>query len=151
MRVGVVFLLGLAGAAGSFAAEGAAKPAARYGVEADLTTYPQDAPKDALSSVLKAADAGKFDYLAAQLADPAFIDERVKGQFGGHFDAQVRDVHARLDAATLKQLHRFLDDGDWTVGDDEASVRLKGLADRAVFFRKIDGRWYMEHRSKPKG
>ena len=100
--------------------------------------------------MLKAADAGRFDYLAAQLADPSFIDERVKGVFAGSFDEQVKDVRARLDPFTLKLLHRFLDDGEWTTGDDKASVRLKDLGDRAVFFRKIDGRWFMEHRSKPK-
>ena len=150
MRVGVGLLVGLACTVRLAAAEGEAKPAARYGVEADLKAFPQGAPKETLASVLKAADAGKFDYLAAQLADPDFIDGRVKGVFGGSFGEQVKDVRARLDPATLKQLHRFLDDGEWTAGDDRASVRLKDLGDRAVFFHKIDGRWFMEHRSKPK-
>jgi hypothetical protein len=149
MRVAVGCVLCLACAAGLFAAEGGA-PAGRYGVAVDLAVYPQGTPKETLASVLKAAAAGKFDYLAAQLADPTFIDERVKA-LGGDFAEQVKDTQARLDLATLKQLHRFLDDGDWAVGDAEASVRLKDLEDRAVFFRKIDGRWYMEHRSKPKG
>jgi hypothetical protein len=150
MRVGVAIFLGLAFTAGPVAAEGEAKPAVRYGVEVDQKTYPQSAPKETLASVLKAADAGHFDYLAAQLADPSFIDDRVKGVFGGSFDEQVKDVRARLDPSTLKQLHRFLDDGEWTTGDDKASVRLNDLGDRAVFFRKIDGRWFIEHRSKPK-
>ena len=150
MRVAGVLLLGLVGAAGLFATEAAAKPAARYGVEVDLPTYPQGTPKETLASVLKAADAGRFDYLAAQLAEPSFIDGRVQGVFGGHFDEQVKDVRARLDPTARKQLRRFLDDGDWTIGDEKASVRLKDLDDRAVFFRKIDGRWFMEHRSKPK-
>ena len=149
MRVAVGCVLGLACAASLLATEGAA-PAGRYGVAVDLSTYAQGTPKETLASVLKAAAAGKFEYLAAQLADPAFIDERVKA-LGGDFAEQVKDTQARLDPPTLKQLHRFLDDGDWTVGDAEASVRLKELEDRAVFFRKIDGRWYMEHRSKPKG
>jgi hypothetical protein len=150
MRVGVIVVLGLACTAGLSAADDGAKPAARYGVEVDLKTYPQGAPKETLASVLKAADSGKFDYLAAQLADPVFIDDRVKGLLAGSFDEQVKDTRARLDPPALKQLHRFLDDGVWTSDDATASVRLKDLADRAVFFRKIDGRWYLEHRSKPK-
>ncbi len=150
MRVGAVFLLGLACAAGQTATGGEAKPAARYGVEVDLKSYSQGTPKETLASVLKAADAGRFDYLAAHLADPTFIDERVKGVFGGRFNDLVKDVRTRLDPSTLKLLHRFLDDGEWTTGDDKAAVRLKDLGDRAVFFRKIDGRWFMEHRSKPK-
>jgi len=149
MRIGLGMLVGLACAAGLFAADGP-KPTARYGVEVDLKTYPQGAPKEALASVLKAADAGKFDYLSAQLADPAFIDDRVKGLFAGSFDEQVKDARARLDPPALKQLHRFLDDGEWTIDDATASVRLKDVGDRAVFFRKIVGRWYLEHRSKPK-
>ena len=150
MRVGMGLLIGLACTAGLAAAEGVDKPGARYGVEVDLKTYPQAAPKETLTSVLMAADAGRFDYLAAQLADPAFIDARVQGVFGGRFDEQVKDVRARLDPATLKQLRRYLDDGVWAAGDDQASVRLADQGDRAVSFRKIDGRWYMEHRSKPK-
>ena len=150
MRVGVALLFGLVGAAGLLAADDTVKPGARYGVEADVTTYPQDAPKTALDSVLKAADAGKFDYLAAQLANPSFIDARVKDLFGGDFGEQVKDVRARLDSAALKELHRFLSDGEWKVGDAEASVRLKDVSDRVVTFRKIDGRWFLEHSSKPK-
>jgi hypothetical protein len=149
MRVGVALLFGLAGAAGLFAAEGAAKPGARYGVEPDLTTYPQDVPKAALDSVLKAANAGKFDYLAAQLADPSFIDARVKELFGGNFEEQVKDTRARLDSVALKELRRFLSDGEWMIGDAEASVRLKDVGERAVTFRKIGGRWFLEHPSKP--
>ena len=149
MRVGVGVIAWPACTAGLVAAEGEARPSGTAS-RSISKPIPQDAPKETLASVLKAADAGRFDYLAAQLADPSFIDDRVKGVFGGNFDEQVKDVRARLDPAALKQLHRFLDDGEWTTGDDKASVRLKDLGDRAVFFRKIDGRWFMEHRSKPK-
>ena len=150
MRVGMAVFLGLAIAASLFAAADKPSPTSRYGVELDLKTYPQGTPKETLTSVLKAADSGQFDYLAAQLADPAFIDDRVKGLLAGNFEEQIKDTHARLDPPALKQLHRFLDDGEWTTGDDAASVRLADLTDRAVFFRKIDGRWYLEHRSKRK-
>ena len=150
MRAGVVLFFGLVCVGGVAATEAETKSAARYGVEIDLKTYPQGSPKETLTSVLKAADAGRFDYLAAQLADPSFIDGRVKGVFGGSFDEQVKDIRARLDPTALQQLHRFLDDGEWTTGDDKASVHLKDLGDRAVFFHKIDGRWFMEHASKPK-
>jgi hypothetical protein len=148
MRIGVALMVGLACTTGITAADDGPGPAARYGVEADLKAYPQGTPKEALASVLKAADAGRFDYLDAQLADPDFIDARVKGVFGGAFDEQVKDTRARLDPATLKQLHHYLDDGQWAIGDADASVRLKDPGDRAVYFRKIDGRWYMEHRSR---
>jgi hypothetical protein len=150
MRVGLALLFGLAFAGGLLAADGAVKAGARYGLEPDLAAYPQDAPKAALNSVLKAADAGKFDYLTAQLADPSFIDARIKLLFGGSFQEQVKDTRARLDSVALKELRRFLSDGEWMIGDAEASARLKDVSDRAVALRKIDGRWFLEHASKPK-
>ena len=150
MRIGSALLLALIGAAVLFAAEAEGQPGVRYNISPDLKAYPQDAPKAALDSVLKAAEAGRFDYLDAQLADPSFIDDRVKGLFGGNFEEQVRDTRARLDASAVKELHRFLSDGEWTLGNADASVRLKGVSDRAVFFRKIGDRWFLEHRSNPK-
>ena len=121
MTIGAALVFGLASAVGLFSAEGGA----RYNLKPDLAAYPQDAPKTALASVLKAADAGKFDYLVAQLADPSFIDARVKELFGGDFAEQVKDTRARLDPATIKELHRFLNDGEWTTSAAEASVRLR--------------------------
>jgi hypothetical protein len=150
MRFSIALLIGLTGTAGLLAAEGHAKLGGRYGIDLDLNTYPQDTPKTALASVLKAADAGRFDYLVAQLADPSFIDARVKSLFDGRFAEQVQDTRARLDPSAIKELRRFLKDGEWTAGNAEASVRLKDESDRAVFFRKIDGRWFLEHASKPK-
>ncbi|HVS37492.1 MAG TPA: hypothetical protein VMS17_18155 [Gemmataceae bacterium] len=148
MRVGAGLFLALVWAAGLWAADGA--PSTRYGLEVDLKMYPQSTPKECLGSVLKAAESGRSDYLAAQLADPQFIDDRVKMLFGGDFRELVKDVQARLDPAAVKQLHRFFSDGEWTADADAASVHLKDDDDRAVFFRKIDGRWYMENRTKTK-
>jgi hypothetical protein len=148
MRAVFGAFLAAAGLIGPAAAED--KPAARFGVEADLKTYPQDSPKATLASVLKAADAKQFDYLDAQLADPTYIEDRVKRVYGGEFAEQVRDTHARLDPPTLKLLRRFLDDGEWTADETTATVRLKDVPERAVYFRNKDGRWYMEHRSKVK-
>lgn len=145
MTRGVVLVFGLASAVGLLSAENGA----RYGVAPDLATYPQDSPKATLASVLKAADAGKFDYLSAQLADPSFIDARVKELFGGDFTEQVNDARARLDSSALKELRRFLSDGEWKIDAAEASVHLKDVSDRAVAFRHIDGRWFLEHSSKP--
>src|SRR5262245_55933096 len=50
----------------------------RYGVTRDAKSYPQASAKEALASVLKAIRDRKFDYLVAHLADPAFVDDRVK-------------------------------------------------------------------------
>src|SRR5262245_4065145 len=104
----------------------------RFGIALDLKTYPQATPKEALTSVLQAAAAGKFDYLAAQLADPVFIDDRVKRLYGGDFKEQVADTRARLDPRTLKELKRFLAKGKWITQKTGAVVRLDDVKDRQV-------------------
>jgi hypothetical protein len=124
----------------------AAGAAERYGVAPDLKTYPQATPKEALASALKAAESGRFDYLAAQLADPVWVDERVTRLYGGRFEGQVEDTRARLDPPTLKLLRRFLTEGDWSEEGGQASASLKDVPDRRVYLRRLGDRWYLEHR-----
>jgi hypothetical protein len=150
MRVGLAILLGLALLPLTGPAAGPAKtPAPRYGIAADLNAYPQSTAKEALASVLKAIDAKRFDYLVAHLADPSFVDDRVKRVYSGRFAEQVEDTQASLSPLAVKQLRRFLKDGAWTPGKDEALVRLKDLPKRIVRLRLRDGRWYLEHPSAP--
>jgi hypothetical protein len=125
------------------------KPGLRHGVAPDLKPYPQASAKETLVSVLKAVEAGRFDYLVAQLADPAWVDERIERLYGGRFAEQVEDTRHRLDPSTVKVLRRFLAEGEWATEKDHASVRLKDVADRGVFFVHKGDRWYLEHRSKP--
>jgi hypothetical protein len=126
----------------------AADPAKRYGIDADLKTYPQASPKECLTSVLKAIENKRFDYVVAQLADPSFVDERVKRTFGGKFEEQVDDTHTRLDPAAVKLLQRFAKDGE-LVGDAPPTLFLKDVKDRSVSFVKIGDRYYMQHSYKP--
>ena len=127
----------------------AADPAPRYGIPADLKTYPQSSPQETLASVLKTAEDKRFDYLLAHLADPAFVDDRVQRVFGGKFVLQVEDTRTRFDPTTVKLLGRFLKDGKWTIEGDQAVVRLDDIKDRAVFLKKVEGRWRLEHRNRP--
>ncbi|MBY0230069.1 MAG: hypothetical protein K2W96_12375 [Gemmataceae bacterium] len=119
---------------------------ARFGIEADAKAYPQSTPKEALASVLKAIEARKFDYLVAQLAEPAFIDDRVKRVYDGKFEEQVDDTRARLDAFVVKQLARLAKEGKWKEGTSEAFVASEDAPDRAARFVKKDGRWFLRHR-----
>jgi hypothetical protein len=121
----------------------------RYGIAPDLKTYPQGTAKQTLDSVLKAVESKRIDYLVAQLADPSFVDDRIQRLYGSRFDEQVEDTRARLDPLTIKQLQHFLKDGDWQEGKDHVTVRLKDDK-RCLYFKKSDGRWFMEHGSKPR-
>lgn len=142
MQAGILILIGLMAAAD-------APPAVRFGIAPDLAAFPQKTPQDTLASVVKTIEAKRFDYLVAQLADPEFVDDRVKRLYGGQLAGLVEDARTRLDAPTLKLLRRFLKDGDWDVGKDNAVVKLKEGTDFVVHFRLANGRWTMEHRNKP--
>jgi hypothetical protein len=111
MRNGIGLLLALVIGGGLEALEPDRGGGRRYGIAPDLVTYPQGTPREALVSVLKAIDARRFDYLVAQLADPAFIDDRVQRLYGGRFEQQVEDTRVRLDPLSVKLLRRFLKDG----------------------------------------
>jgi hypothetical protein len=45
-------------------------------------------------------------------------------------------------------LRRLLDKGQWSMGDSQASVQLKG-DEQLVYLRKVRGRWFMENKKKP--
>jgi hypothetical protein len=145
--MGSAVAFALLSALAGLAEDDSPKPGVRYGIAADLKSYPQASAKETLSSVLKAVEAGRFDYVVAQLADPAWVDERIDRLYGGRFQEQVADTRQRLDSATIKLLHRFLAEGEWTADKDNASVRLKDFSDRGVFFVRRGERWYLEHRS----
>jgi hypothetical protein len=129
-----------------------ALPAKRYGVFVDLRRYPQATPKETLASVLAAIEQKRFDYLIAHLADPDFVDERVK-QLKGDFDEVVREARTKYtdNPEAVKLLQRFLKEGEWEGGEgNTASVQLKDVKDRRMFFRKVDTRWFLENRQKAK-
>lgn len=133
----------------AFASAALSQDGARYGVRPDGKAYPQTTAKEALASALKAIDDKRFDYLTAQLADPTFVDDRVKRVYAGKFDEQVQDTQARLDPATVKLLRRFAKDGTWTVGKTTAIVGLEAVPERVVRLVKKGELWYLAHDSSP--
>lgn len=160
--------------------------------------YPQASPKQTLESVIAAAGNGDFNYLAAHLMDPAFVDQRLAdraAQFVPAVEAEmarlrdfqlknpdtvnprnkvpeqvdqfrtrvsdeaarrafvqfVRDVQFKLtdDPEVLKDLRRFIRQGSFPeAGSPETEVRVghPDIKDRAVYFKKLGERWYVENR-----
>jgi hypothetical protein len=151
----LVFVL-LAGAA---VAEDDNPPAERrYTTELDLDRFPQSKPQEALASVTKTIRTGKIYYLLAQLADPAFVDDRVKEYKRGikrdapeearslaAFEELVKEVtrYYRDDPMLLKQLQAIASEGRWETRGDLALASLKSQPKRVVVFRKIEGRWFL--------
>ena len=150
MRIGFCSLIGFLGVMALAAQDGPNKAAPkRFGIAANLKTYPQAAPKEALASLLKALDAKRVDYILAQLADPEWVDRRVKETDGG-FAALIQESASRLtgDPSLVKRLKKLGSDGEWKIEADTASVRLKDMDEESLFFRKSEGRWYVENRKK---
>lgn len=144
----IALAMTLLGAAALVAAQNT--PVVRYGIDLDLDSYPQKTAKDCLSSVIKAIDAKRVDYLLAHLAEPLFVDKRVK-TLNGNFREVVKETNARLgeDPASIKDLRRFLMEGEWEEGDISTSVKSKDVKNRVAFFMKINDRWFLENRQQP--
>jgi hypothetical protein len=123
----------------------------RYDVPLNLTKFPQDEPKTALGSVVKALEDRRIDYLLAHLADPEFVDDRVK-LYGGNFEELVKEttVHMLDNPAVLKELRRFLKEGKWNTFNATTEVSLDDVKNKRVYLRKIDKRWFLEQRQEPK-
>lgn len=126
------------------------KIAPRFGVDADLDRYPQATAKDALRSVLKAIEAKKFDYLLAHLADPKFVDDRVKDA-GGKFEVMVRETARKFerDPEAFRVLRKFLSDGTWPADPGDAvEVKCESVRGQQLFLKKIGNRWFLENRTR---
>ncbi len=123
----------------------------RYGIPLNTRLYPQGAPKEALASVISAIENKRVNYLLAHLTDPVFVDKRVKELYGGNFDELVRETEGKLnnEPSAVKELGRFLKEGEWEAGESNATVCLKDIKDRQVYLRKIGDRWFLENRQKP--
>jgi hypothetical protein len=61
----------------TLAAQEPAKYLTRYNIDFNPVTYPQKTPQEAMKSITKALDSGRYDYLLAHLADPKYVDPRV--------------------------------------------------------------------------
>jgi hypothetical protein len=132
---------------------------ARYGFDVLESKYPQKTPENTLASVIKAIETKKFEYLMAQLADPAYVDKKVeeyKNLFTGKEESRTLLAFERLaketakyfqdDPLLVKDLKRFAKDGIWKMEGAKAMCTTKALPGRQVFMRKIQNRWFLENK-----
>jgi hypothetical protein len=146
LAVAIMFVIfGLGGAA-----QQAQEAPIRYGIHPRLQDYPQGTAKETLASVLTALDDNQVAYVLAQLTDPVFVDQRVGQVYGGRFEELLKEATTKLadNPNAVKELRRFLLEGDWQGTDTSASATVKDIRGRQVFLAKIGDRWYLENRQK---
>lgn len=86
--------------------------------------------------------------------EPTAFAERVKAEARARaFRQVVRDVRDKMteDPQLLKELRRFLREGDFAVEGNAARAGLKDVKDRQVFLKKAGDRWFVENRQQPEG
>jgi len=122
----------------------------RFGIHPRLEDYPQATARQSLASAISALEQNQVAYALAQLTDPDFVDRRVKELYGGNFDELVKEATNKVadNPGTIKELNRFLREGEWRGSESSTSVTLKDIKDRQVFLRKVGTRWYLENRQK---
>jgi hypothetical protein len=69
--------LGLIVLAANLSAQEPAKFLTRYNIEFNPINFPQKTPPEAMKSIAKAMENGRFDYMLAHLTDPKYVDPRV--------------------------------------------------------------------------
>jgi hypothetical protein len=156
----------------------------RFEVLHNVDLYKQTSPRETLNSILGAIARERYDYIAAHLLDPEFVDARlattqeyferlaseqigatVAGQLlkAEDFQKRVREVGTRLNARhfaqqmkqkleeepqNLKDLKRFAREGEFKDAGETSTVTLKDAKDRALYFKRIGGRWFLENRKE---
>jgi hypothetical protein len=90
-------------------AQPAAKDDRRFGISLNTELYPQDSPKNTLSSLIRSLDKERYDYLVAHLLDPAYVDEQLRSA-APSFETAARE-HVAREGLELKGFNReFIND-----------------------------------------
>lgn len=110
-------------------------PPERYGVRAEVVLYPQGTPKQAVASLAALIERKKYEYLVAQVLDPATVDARVAQRasvFLPGIERQLDDQRARqrLQPASVDPNARVPDDAKLFA--ELAQAKADGIAFREV-------------------
>lgn len=162
-RAGWILLALLMLSASSNAQEEKKKsPPRRFGFDVDETTFPQQNPKDAMTSIATAIERKKVDYLLAHLADPLYVDywvEQYKKDFPQGkdegkrllaFDRLVKETnnYYQNDPLIAKDLRIFAREAKWEEMDDLAVGTTDKVPARKIYLRKIGDRWFLENKQQ---
>jgi hypothetical protein len=159
------------------------EPPKRFGLRQSPELYPQDSPKSALYSAVRALDKDRYDYLIAHLLEPGYVNEQLaisypafekrsraqvedeqlaKKGFGrefivnrirdlatqANFESLVQRIRAKLDndPEAVRDLRKMLKEGSFEDGGATSVARLRDVKDRALYFKRVGDRWYIENK-----
>jgi hypothetical protein len=159
------------------------EPPIRFGLRQSPELYPQDTPKNALYSVLRAMDKDRYDYLLAHLLEPGYVTEqlaisypvfekrsrsqvedeqlarkgfdrefivnRIRDQATqANFENLVQRIRAKLDndPESGRDLRKMYKEGSFEDGGATSVAKLKDVKDRALYFKRVGDRWYIENK-----
>jgi isocitrate lyase len=116
----------------------------------DATAYPQDTPKRALESLVKALEKRDLEYWIAHLISPR-DRERLKEKHGGlqqAVEANSGAQHLERIKAQCEVMRQMLADGELKEGEDAGVkwARFKSGQRVLQLERQPDGRWCMNTR-----
>jgi hypothetical protein len=75
-------------------AQQAAKDERQFGISLNSDFYPQDSPKNTMTSLIRALDKERYDYIVAHLLNPAYVDEQLRAA-APTFENEAREHVAR--------------------------------------------------------
>jgi hypothetical protein len=115
-----------------------------------------------MTSIAKAIDRKRVDYLLAQMADPNYVDywvERYKEDYPDKkelgkrllaFDRLVRETseYFQNDPLIVRDLRVFAKEAKWEEKDDVATGTVESIPARKVFLKKIGDRWYLKNEQR---
>lgn len=125
------------------------KSVTRLGLESDYEVYPQSTPKELMASVAKAVNRERYDYLAAHLMEPDFIDARLQ-RANLKLEDLGKEIKSKFQAQpeVLKDLLKILNGGEVVDSGTTVVVKHKDVKGQQVYLKKVGDLWYVENRQK---
>ena len=97
----------------------------------------------------RASEQVQSEGLEKKGVDKEFIRKRiVELAVQANFEYLVGRLKTKLstDPESLKELKRLNREGDIQEGGEAATAKLKDIKDRALYFRRIEARWFVENK-----
>jgi hypothetical protein len=114
----------------------------QYGINPDSKRFPQSEPKQAITSVIKAVEAGDVAYLLAHLIWPAEVDQKFEGN-RERLVALASKATPAKNRKLVAAMIRHTTEGTWTISPRTARSHVEGLPD--ITLSRLGNRWFMHN------